>query len=275
TGELHAYRFRPESLVADGGAEVVRAGPEDSAAIAACYDRVAAETNGMIARTPRIWRSHLEEDTAHAYVTGDDSVRGYMTVRFGRSARPDDKPLFVREIVAENHDAYESLLGWAAAQRDAWRIIHYDASPDERFGHRLSDPRTPGFRPARYLWAPVARLIRGPMLRVLDVRGAIEKRVRWGPAAPMSFRLHVLDGVVPENEGPFAVEYDGSRAGVTRGTGARPLLRLPAAAFAQVYAGELSVREALNLGLAEADGDASTIDGLFRVDRCFRLLDEF
>jgi predicted acetyltransferase len=276
TGELRAHRFRPESLTSVGdGSGVVRATADDTTGIAACYDRAAAETNGLIARTPRMWRSHLEGDSTHAYTSGSDSIRGYMIVRFGRSAAPDDKPLFVREIVTEDHDAYLALLGWIAAQRDAWRLVHYDAAPDERFDHRLDDPRIPGFQPARYLWAPVARVIRGPMLRVLDVRRALEQRLRWGGAAPMGFGLQVIDPLVPENEGPFEVDFDGSRASVRRATGARPLLRLPAAAFARVFAGELSVRDALNIGIADCIGDAAAVDSLFRVDRCFRLLDEF
>jgi predicted acetyltransferase len=275
-GEMHAHRFRPESLARTGdGSSVVRAEAGDAAGVAACYGRAAAGTNGLISRTPRIWRSHLEGESTHVYTAGGDAIRGYMIVRFGRSPSPDDKPLFVREIVAEDHESYETLLGWIAAQRDAWRLVHYDAVPDERFDHRLSEPRTPGFQPARYLWAPVARVIRGPMLRILDVRNALQERQRWGGAAPMKFALGVIDPLVPDNEGPFQIDFDGGRTIVRRGAGARPLLRLPAAAFAQVFAGEVSVREALNLGIAECDGDASAIDSLFRVDRCFRLLDEF
>lgn len=275
TGEMHTYRFRPESLGEVGRyATVRRAEPDDRAGIAACYDRVAAETNGMIARTPRIWRGHLDSDAIHTYTTGDGAVRGYIIVRAGRSAAPDEKPLFIRELVAADHEAYEALLGWVSAQRDSWRLVHYDAAPDERFAHRLAEPRTPGFHPARYLWAPVGRIIRGPMLRILDVRQALEKRTRWAPVAPLTFGLHVIDDVVSENQGPFAVEFDGRRAVVKRGT-AHPALRLPATTLAQIFAGELSVREALNLGLAACDGDASAIDALFRVDRCFRLLDEF
>lgn len=278
-GELHAFRFHPESLAnVEGAARVRRAGADDASAIAACYGRVAAAANGLITRTPRIWRSHLEADATHAYVTGSDGdgdVRGYLLARFGRSSAPDAKPLFIRELVAEDHEAYDALLVWISAQRDAWRVIHHDATPDERFAHRLSDPRIPGFQPARYLWAPVARVIRGPMLRVLDVRAALAKRVRWGPSAPVRFGLHVLDELVPENEGPFDVDYDGARVGIARGSTARPLLRLPVTTLAQVFAGELTVAEALRLGLAEAEGDASAIDALFRVDQCFRLLDEF
>src|SRR5690606_11490533 len=67
-GELHQCRFRPESLITAGrAADVRRAGPGDAAAIAACYDRVARESNGLIARTPRIWRSHLESEGVHTY----------------------------------------------------------------------------------------------------------------------------------------------------------------------------------------------------------------
>lgn len=275
-GEMHAFRFHPESLAdLDGAARVRRADADDAGAIAACYGRVAADANGLIARTPRIWRSHLEADATHAYITGADGVRGYLVARFGRSSAPDAKPLFIRELVAEDHESYEALLAWVAAQRDAWRVIHYDATPDERLAHRLTEPRTPGFHPARYLWAPVARVIRGPMLRVLDVRAALTKRMRWGQSAPVRFGLHVLDDVLPENEGPFDVDYDGAHVSLAPGSSAGPLLRLPIATLAQVFAGELTVVEALRLGLAEADGDASAIDALFRVDRCFRLLDEF
>jgi hypothetical protein len=84
----------------------------------------------------------------------------------------------------------------------------------------------------------------------------------------------VDDPLVPENRGPFHVEYDGCRCTVSRGR-TTPLLRAPAPVLAQVFAGELRVMEAVRMRLAEADGDLSAIDALFRTDSCFRLLDEF
>jgi predicted acetyltransferase len=273
-GELHAFRFRPESLQRARADEVLRAGPDDTSAVAACYARVAAATNGLIARTPRIWRQHLEGDTTHAYLTGAPRVEGYLIARFSRGSVPDERSLYIDELVAETHEAYAALLGWIAAQRDAWRVILYDATPDEHFEHRLADPRPPGFRSARYLWAPVYRAIRGPMLRVLEVPAAVERRARWGPVAPLRFGLEVIDDVVPENTGPFVVDFDGRRANVTRGA-ARPALRTSARGFAQLFAGELQLTDAIRLDLAEVSGDASTIGALFRTDSCFRLLDEF
>jgi predicted acetyltransferase len=274
-GSLHAFRFRPESLrrYSDGNT-VRRAGPEDVGVLAAIYDRFAAEANGPIRRTQRAWRQHLDGEGVRAYVTGDANVGGYLIARSSRSGAPDERPLHVREIVADNHRLYEELLGWIAAQQDAWRVVLYDASPDEQFEHRLHEPRPPGFVMHGHAWAPVSRVVRGPMLRLLDVAGACAARLRWGPAAPLRFGLEVRDAVVPENDGSLVVEFDGRRALVTRGS-ARPALRLPIAVLSQIFAGELLVRDALMLGLAEHDGDVSTIDTLFRADRCFRLLDAF
>jgi predicted acetyltransferase len=274
-GELRVFRFRPESLAAAGdGGSVRRADAAEVATLGECYERVAAQGNGMLRRNQRIWRHHLEADGVNAYVAGDGRVSGYIIVRYGRTTTPDEKPMYVRELIAEDTDTYAALLGWIAAQQDAWRIVQYDASPDELFEHRLSEPRPPGFHLTRNLWAPTARLIRGPMLRLLDVPQALQLRERWGPAAPLRFGIEVSDPLVADNDGAFEVDFDGSRVTVKRG-GVRPLLRLPVAVLAQVFAGELRVRHALTLGRASADGDVSTIDTLFRTDRCFRLLDEF
>jgi predicted acetyltransferase len=275
-GEMYAFRFRPESLSAKPTIGTVRrATPDDIAAIAACYTRVARESNGLITRTSRIWRSHLEGDGTHVYVTGTRGINGYTIVNYGRAPSPDDRPLHVREIVAEDQHNYDTLVAWLASQRDTWRIIQYDASRDERFDLRLVEPRPPGFRTARYLWTPVARVIRGPMLRVLDVQAALEQRAQWRSGTPIRFTLSVTDDMVPENKGPFVVDFNGDRVSVERGSEQGLALRCTAPVFAQIYAGELTVSEGMSLGGAEATGDVSSIDALFRTTRCFRLLDEF
>jgi predicted acetyltransferase len=273
-GELQIFRFRPESLRATVGTGVRRARPDEAGAIADCYERVARRTNGLLQRTGRLWRHHLGADGVQVYVTGEDDVRGYAIVRQGRSASPDERPLYIRELIADDGDAYETLLGWLSAQRDSTRLIHYEAAPDELFAHRLVEPRPPGFQNTRNLWAPVSRVIRGPMLRLLDVGVAFERRVRWGPAAPLRFGLHIEDRLVPENDGEFVVDFDGGRTTLRPGSAA-PTLRLPVAVLAQIFAGELTVDDALTLGHARGDGDLSAVAALFRVDGCFRLLDEF
>jgi predicted acetyltransferase len=273
-GELHAHQFRPEALVAAPGSAVRRAGSADWAGIASCYARFASTANGPINRTPRVWRQHLSGEHVHAYVTGAAEVRGYAIIRAGGAATADERAVYLRELVADDEASYDGLLGWLTTQRDSWRVVHYEAAPDELFTHRLHEPRPPGFQNTRNLWTPVARLIRGPMLRVLHVSAALEQRRRWGPATPLQFGLRVEDELLPENAGPFVVEFDGARVAVRRGS-ARPELHMSAAVFAQIFAGELGLLDAVRLRLVRADGDAGAADTLFRTDRCFRLLDEF
>jgi predicted acetyltransferase len=273
TGELRVFRFRPESLaVAGRGSDVRHAHTDDAEALADCYERAAARSNGMLRRPPRVWRHHLEGDGVQAWVVG--AVSGYALVRYGRATVPDERTVYIRELIADDAASYSALLAWVSDQRDAWRLVQYDAAPDELFEHRLTEPRPPGFHYTRNLWAPTARLIRGPMLRLLDVGRALEMRERWGSAEPLRFGLEVIDPLIPANEGPLQIDFDGRRAHVRPGS-AQPLLRLPASVLAQIFAGELSVTQAVSLGRATAEGDVSSIDALFRADRCFRLLDEF
>jgi predicted acetyltransferase len=274
TGTLHSYRFRPESLRAEGGAPVRRAGPDDLAGIAACYERCASASTGALRRTQRIWRSHVDGDGVHLFVAGADAVTGYMIIRLGRGGSPDERPVYLREFIADDAATAGDLLGWLRSQQDSWRIVQYDAPPDEHFAHRLTEPRPPGFHLTRNAWAPVARLIRGPMLRIIDVQAAFAARQRWGPAAPLRFGLEISDTGLPENDGAFIVDFDGRAAELRRGS-ARPLLRLRMSVLSQIFAGELSVEDALMLGLAESDGGLSTVDSLLRADRGFRMLDEF
>jgi predicted acetyltransferase len=275
-GELHAYTFAPESLVPTAEPRTVRlAEPEDEPALAACYDRVARASNGMIARSETIWRQHLDVPGSHTFVYEDGPLSGYIRVRYGTARSPEHRPLVVHEIVADTPAAYDALLAWISRQRELWRRVHYDAAPDERFAHRLADPRPPGFRGARRLWAQSARIIRAPMLRVLNVLAALERRRQWGAAPPLALTLEVRDAELPENASRLRLEHEGGSVAVAAAGSTANALRTDAPTFAQIYFGELGVLEARRLGVAAVDGDAAAIDALFRVGRGFRLLDEF
>jgi predicted acetyltransferase len=288
-GQLHTYRFMPEQLPDRGDPRVRLATTDDHEAIAACYDRVARASNGMIERDGLIWKQRFDGGMKHAYVT-EGTVDGYMIVRYGRASSADRRPLRIIELVAEHDDTCGRLLGWISRQRDLWRRIIYDAMPGEHFGLRLLDPRPPGFAPARWLWASVATVIRGPMLRILDVRRALELRAHWPAHAPCSFDLVVDDSQLPSNAGPWRCSFDGSRMRVTALAGAAAMdaehengeaqrviarLRITAPALAQIYTGEIAVSDAVRLGAAQCDGDATALDALFAPLSPFRLLDEF
>ncbi len=279
-GELHAYRFAPGSLPDHAEAAGVRpAGPGDRQAITDCYARVAARSNGPVERDARIWAHHLDSPGVYAFVFEDDAVRGYVLVHFGRARSPRGATLRVRELVARDDAAHRGLLGWIAAQCDQFGEVRYDARPDERLDLVLSEPRPPRYGPARPLWFPVARRIRGPMLRVLDVPTALAARPHWGgePGFGLTLEVEVRDDEVPENRGPWeiSVEEHGARVHPRRSDGYDARLVLDAVTFAQVFVGELSPGTAAGLGLAEIEGAADALDRAFRLDQPFWLLDEF
>jgi predicted acetyltransferase len=276
-GELHVYRFRPESLEPAAQAPVRLATREDEPAIAACYARAADRSNGLIERSSKAWRRHLDAPAAYAFIHEDHGVRGYMLLRYGRGAGGrEHRTLLIRELVADDGEVAAALFGWISLQRDLWRSVRYDAVPDEHFWLRLRDPRPPGHRSTRWLWDPVARVIRGPMLRILDIRESIERRRVWGPAPAQSFTLAVRDAELPENETELAVDFDGARAVPRPPTAAtQNRLETDIGTLTQLYAGELGVRVAVSLGLARVSGDVGALDALFRPRSAFRLLDEF
>lgn len=277
-GELHRYRFAPEQLHDPGDTRVHLAAQSELPAVFACYDRVSRESNGLIGRDAARWKHHLEAPGTHVFVarTGR-SVDGYVIVRYGRSRSPERRLLLVRELVAAEEAARVRLLGFLSRQRDLWRRIIYDAAPDENFSHRLADPRPPGYGTARSLWAESARIIRGPMFRLVDIGRAFSLRADWGPAEPFELSLVVSDPQLPDNEGAWRLAFDGQRAAIRRAPPGPAGLRVDAPALAALYAGELSVSDAVRLGQARIEGDtaANTLDAFFRPASAFRLLDEF
>jgi predicted acetyltransferase len=276
-GELHAYLFAPEQLADSGDPHVRLAGPTDRAAIAGCYQRVAGESNGLIERDEYHWRKHLDAPFTYAWVPEGSVVSGYMIVRYGRTRSPSRRPLYVREVVAEDVTTYDRMFGWVSRQRDLWRRVRYEALPSEHFGQRLIDPRPPDYNAARALWADVARILRGPMIRLINLREAFTRRKRWN-GGPVSFSLEVDDAQLVQNKGRWRVDFDGRMVNLSQPPGSfdhEVALVVDVATLAQLYAGELSVSAAIRLGRARARGAIDSLDEFFRPHSPFQLLDEF
>lgn len=299
-GHLLKHRFRTAHLPDYDEAGHVRPAvlPDDADDIAACYARVAARSNGPIARDRRIWAYRLageelgvrpvDEDAALAaagegtgkdrvVVCDDGGVTGYMLLRMVPGRVPETGRVHVRELVAEDEEAYRALVGHLAAQRDQWPFGLHFARPGERFEDRLEDPRPPRYTPSRSLHFPTATVVRGPMVRVLDVQAALATRPFSLPGGA-TLTLTVADAQLPENGGPWIVE--GAReAGVraTPGSDASSAASLDtdAATFARIMAGEVAPSTAARLGRARTAGDAALLDRVFAAATPFWLPDEF
>lgn len=279
-GELRVHIFRPEHLPDySGGSRVRRAATTDERAVADCYARVARASNGLVLRERGAWTHLLQEPGNHLFVLPDDGgVGGYAVVRFRSGRRPEAGTLLLRELVAGDEEARRALLSWVRAQRDQWSRVRYDAPPDSAFDRRLLDPRPPGFAHPRPLWHPVARVLQGPMLRILDVEAALGAPRGWGGHEPADGTLVVdlVDDLIPENAGPWSLEIGGGKGAVRPGSGkATARLFTDAATLASIYAGELAPSVAARLGLARVEGEGHFADRVFRTEERFRLLDTF
>ena len=276
-GELHSYRFRPEALAPDDQSLSVRlAVLTDNDAIAACYDRVARHSNGLILRSHYVWKSIFSDPSVHAVVFERSGITGYAILAYGRGNSRETRPLFIRELITESHDAYCGILGWLSEQRDLWREVRYDARVDELFAFRLSDPRPPGERHARSLWDPVARVIRGPMLRIVNVQEALKRRV-YAEDVRLNLKLTVFDAEVDDNRGECRVVFEHGRAEVDAWSGGKADAELSTtiSALSQIYVGEITCSQAAQLAGTSVSGNVALLDRAFATTEKYWLLDEF
>lgn len=207
-GERHRYRFDPTDFPIYPGWDRVERAPEEGHELAReIYERIAPTTNGLLERSDRMF-AFLRREGTHVYVhrNARGKETGYVAVR-GRGGPPERSRLRVMELMAENREAYLALLGWLSVQRDQWGSIVYDALPGEDFYQRIGHPRTEGSGSPRGLWFHSAHILRGPMLRVLDVAKLMAAP---GDAARASHRpgvsmedglLQLRDPDLPENQG--------------------------------------------------------------------------
>jgi predicted acetyltransferase len=322
-GELHEHRFRADALPRSDEADHVRPARDaaDADAVAACYARVAARSNGPITRDARIWAYLLsgeelgvrllpaagERATSpaalpmatsrrHVAVVHDHGgVAGYALLTRPREGAAESSATHVRELVAETEEAYRGLLGHLARESDRWPVLRHTARPEERLGDRLADPRWLGARPARSLHFPTARIVRGPMLRVLHVPAALGLRPFFATDADSAARQATLEVEVHDreavaNRGPWLVRIAGGTGRVEPPTAERGLspadapaergaadarIQTDASTFARIFAGELAPRVAARMGRAAITGDARLLDQAFAVAERFWLLDEF
>lgn len=218
-GEYHRYRFDPADLPIYPGWDSVERAPDEEAELAReIYARVAPAANGLLDRTERMF-SFLRLAGVYLYVYRDARGRatGYVVVR-GRGGPPERSRLRVIELVAADREAYLALLGWLSVQRDQWGTIVYDALPGEDFYQRLGHPRIEGSGNPRGLWWNSATILRGPMIRALDV-AALMEGAEGVERAPAKAGVSLPDGAVqirdldlPENQGCWRGPEQGGRA---------------------------------------------------------------
>ncbi len=228
-GELERHQFSPEALPLFPEYRAARSlsMQEAQELLPAFYDGLLPRLHGPVERTRQAWKHLLSAVEGVCGVPdGDGGLRGYATVDVAHASVPERSMLRVRELLAEDAEAYRSLLGWISAQRSQWGRVQYDASRGERFHKLLSHPRLQGQAPARGLWFPSSVLLRGPMLRILDLPGLLsdERIAERGVLA-------VRDDEIAENAGIWGW----GRGGVQRSQEGTPGEGLPIGLVTELF----------------------------------------
>ncbi|TVP43757.1 MAG: GNAT family N-acetyltransferase [Gemmatimonadales bacterium] len=215
-GELHRYRFPPEALPAFDGVDRVYACDDPLATLPSLYETLLPSSHGLVKRSSKRWEAVLAASPLAFGIHGrggaspEGTPRGYLLGSLRKLPRGAGREFRVTEFLAADRDSYRAGLGWLSAQRDAWRQVTLDALPGEQLHGLLTHPQLAGTSNARVLWFPSATILRGPMVRILDTGGLLE---RLQPARGTVLDLE--DSEVPENRGRWEVATDGS-AGVRR-----------------------------------------------------------
>jgi predicted acetyltransferase len=221
----------------------------DQDAIMACYTRWLARRNGTIEPDAPFWRARLIErpwDEWHrAVVARDDGTitgfaiftrvpdtSGHLSFGFG---------LKCTMFVAEDDRALRALIGYASGYRGLGRWLGWSGPPN--------DPMTllAGTQAVtvgdRYRW----------MMRILDVRGALEGR--GYPPIDAEATIAIEDRRYAENTGVWHVRLSAGEAKVERGSSydRRPI---PIGTFSSMFSGYLRAVDAVRLGFLDADDPA-------------------
>ncbi|HEY0383073.1 MAG TPA: GNAT family N-acetyltransferase [Candidatus Elarobacter sp.] len=269
---VHRFRFAPATLRADGARGTVRMLAEsDLDALLECYERVRAQTNGLIAKH-RAAAARALADAAMRYVAVEDAgaIRGFMqtTAAGADPALRNRDELIVRDLAYEDETYLAALLGYLRNQRDQFARIAIE-SQDAALYLAAADPRDGSdiavAPPASHR---VAETGLGIMYRILDVERALAHLP--GTTAPFALRLDVDDPFQPAAGGTRTFRF-GPRRSPQRDDTASPdaTLTIGIHDLASVVLGSLRVRDVVHHRLATVEPARALdiVDAAFRADQ--------
>jgi len=219
---MQRYRFDPAQLRDDGARGTMRVlGEDDADALNACYERIRASTNGLIARHAWTARRALREFALRVVgVEENGTLRGFMQTRaVGVNDRLNRNELEVRDLFAEDEASLAALLGYLRAQRDQFARVTiesqdamlYLAAADPRDGTDLSISPPTAHR--------VAETGLGIMYRVLDVDAAFA--CLPPSTAALTLQVRIADPFVAATNGAWTFRF-GPQGPPRRDDGASP-----------------------------------------------------
>lgn len=250
-GEVKRLRVPPAAFPAPGQEVRLRAArTEDLVALRRCYERVARQGNGLLARGDRLWRFLVGSEGRQLLLVpgGGATIRGYVVLQ--HPPTPEAPPeLEVMELVAEDDAARLAIYGFLRSQRDQVGTVRLVVAAHDPLPSLLSEPRCPDGATIRTLIAVAGEVGAGHMARVVDVAGALAAR---GYSQDGQLTLRVTDPLVPGGRALVTLTVRGG-VGSTGPERGGPVLACDVATFSQLWSGHLRPTDAVRHGAAAVD----------------------
>jgi predicted acetyltransferase len=213
--------------------QIAQLPPERFESIRPVYREFAHRHSGMNTREhERFWPDARAEQPWTVYVAGDP-IEAYVVVRLDSAFWVEQR---VRELIWLTPAGYDAML-------ELFRGIAINQA-----AVRWDEPSNSPLAAAYMDYGVELKLCKPVMYRVLDVRSALEALRPNGSGA---FRLGLDDALMPDNVGPWLVEYADGAVSVQRDAGPADL-EMDVRRFAQALLGAPSLGDLLCLGYASA-----------------------
>lgn len=231
----------------------------DRNAIAACYDRHLARTNGLIEIPSHVLDALFNDPALHIVGYREDgNLRGYLIFRF--ESAPGDNWLInniqLRTLIYDDPRALAALLGFLRKQADQVGRVIYETQ-DESFHHVLADPRDGSGNLLAGLWHQTNTQGTGIMYRVIDVTRLFEVlQDRDFGGVTATVRLDLTDSFLPENSGSYRLAVEAGRARLVAGESAEAAIGLDISDFSSLVVGAIDFERLHAYGRATISDEA-------------------
>jgi predicted acetyltransferase len=216
----------------------------DRTEVANLFRQSLCEGPGGLERNDAQWAKRWTREDERWVVFDDGQLRGYLAYR------PDQASLAVVEFVAPSARAERGLWAFLAAQAEQRSSVTLLSPVEQSVWALLREPAMFEAVNRGFILNDVAALTMSFMVRVIDVRAALQARV-FPPDVAGQFSLEVRDPLLAPSGQWFAVEIRDGRAQVEPGHGPADVLA-DVVTVSQIWTGALSASQAQRYGLFEA-----------------------
>jgi predicted acetyltransferase len=268
--KMSQYRVAPAAFPKGATKEHVRyLGPDDKQAIAACYNRFADRTHGMMYKTEREMRSLFRrQENQIIGVELDGELRGYLVYTFEQGDDFITNDLHIQEWIYETPEALSELLTFLDTQADQIRRVVVDTQGED-FHYLLIDPQDGSGHliPSVYHQSNTQGV--GLMYRVIDVPGMFDLLAECNfSGQSCTLKLTITDSFLPENAGSTLLRFEGGRVQRLERGDYDVEVRMAIEDFSSLLASTVAFSSLHNYGRAQISDTAyvDTVNRLFTVE---------